>query len=64
MHTESKRTLILALIADGVADLLYYDRKEDDVLPRGAIEDAIAAGEITIEDMVAAFEQELRTGIR
>jgi hypothetical protein len=38
-----------------VGDLLYYNRKEDEDLPRGAIEAAVAAGEITKQEIVDAF---------
>ncbi len=44
---------------DLMADFLYYDRKEDEDLPVGAIEDAIEAEEITIEEIVKIFEAEL-----
>jgi hypothetical protein len=54
---------ILAVISDLVADFLYYDRKEDEDLPRGAIDDAVASGAITIDEMVAEFRRELIAGI-
>jgi hypothetical protein len=34
----SRRDLILGTIDDLVGDFLYYDRKGDEDLPRGAIE--------------------------
>ena len=52
---------ILGLVIDVVADLMYYDRKEDDDLPRGAIETAIKDGVITVDDMVAKFRAELES---
>ncbi len=55
----SRRELILAVVSDAVTDLMYYDRKEDEELPRGAIEEAVAAGEITYEEMVDKFREEL-----
>lgn len=60
--TNEKRTTkqtILATIQDSVADLMYYDRKEDERLPLGAIEEAIANGEITGDEMVAEFRKAL-----
>jgi hypothetical protein len=54
------KTLVLGTISDLVADFLYYDRKDDEELPCGVIEGAIADGIITIEEMVSAFEKELR----
>lgn len=49
-------------ISDLVSNFLYYDRKEDESLPRGEIEKAVAAGEITVEEIIAYFGQELRSG--
>lgn len=61
---KSRRHTIENVIEDAVSDLLYYDRKEDEELPRGAIEEAIAAGEITIEQMVELFSTSLRAGLK
>jgi hypothetical protein len=52
------------LLSDCVADLLYYDRKGDEELPPGVIEAAVAAGEISIAEMVEAFGVALERGIR
>ena len=48
------------IISDGISDLMYYRRKEDDELPRGAIEEAVKAGEITVDEMIETFATELR----
>ena len=48
---------ILEAIEDLTAGFLYYDRKEDEDLPRGAIEGAIESGDITVEEMVEAFRK-------
>lgn len=42
-------------ITDCVANLLYYDRKEDQDLPLNAIENAVKAGEISKQEMVDLF---------
>ena len=55
---------IRATITDMVSDLLYYNRKEDEDLPRGAIEDAISSGEVSLDEMVELFRRELIKGIR
>ncbi len=55
MDEELKNTLL-----DMVADLLFYDRKEDDLLPIGAIEEMVDFGKVSVEDMVYLFETELR----
>ena len=54
---------IINTIIDLVADFLYYDRKEDEDLKRGDIEKAIKNNEITIEYIVAKFEDEFRKGV-
>jgi hypothetical protein len=56
--TKIRRERILATVSDLVGAFLYYDRKEDEDLPRGEIEQAIAAGEITIADIVTHFAAE------
>ncbi len=50
---------ILGYVKDCVRDLLYYDRKECEDLERGAIQEAVKNGELTKEDMVQAFREEL-----
>lgn len=59
---KSRRETILDTVSDLVSGFLYYDRKEDDDLPRGAVEEAIANGEITGEEIVAAFAKECGFG--
>lgn len=59
----TRRKTILATVEDLVSSFLYYDRKEDEDLPRGAIEEAIEAGEITAEEIVATFKKEFEKGI-
>ena len=56
---RNRRESILNAISAAVSDFLYYDRKEDEDLPRGAIEEAVAAGEITIDEIVAKFKEYL-----
>lgn len=60
---RSRKEYILAVVDDCVTDLLYYDRKEDDYLPRGAIEEAIKSGEITVDEIVASFRSHLESRI-
>ncbi len=60
----TRREIILATVCDLVADLLWYDRKEDEELPRGAIEAAIRAGEVTEAEIVAEFALRLSDGVR
>lgn len=57
---NNKRDLILGTIEDLISDFLYYDRKEDEELLRGDIEEAIKSGEITVEEMVEKFSNDLK----
>lgn len=57
--SPSRREIILATMSDLVADFLYYDRKEDQNLPRGEIEAAIESGEVTVDELAAAFRSGL-----
>lgn len=51
----TRRETILATIDGAVRGLLYYDRKEDEELEVGAIQEAVAEGEITTGEMVGVF---------
>jgi hypothetical protein len=51
---------ILVRLSDLVNGFFYYDRKEDAELPRGAIEDAVKRGFITVDEMLEHFEKEFR----
>jgi hypothetical protein len=59
----SRRETIVDTVKDSVSDLLYYDRKSDEDLPRGAIEEAITAGEITADEIVQVFQAALAKGL-
>ena len=60
---SDKRETILNTVDDLVSKFLYYDRKEDEDLPRGAIEAAILDGEISVEDMSDLFKAKLIEGL-
>lgn len=60
---SDRRQDILDAVEDLVTSFIYYDRKEDEDLPVGVIEATLAAGEISVEDMVAKFEGMLREGV-
>lgn len=57
--SEIRRQLILDTASDLMSNFLYYDRKGDEELPRGAIEAAIVNGEVTIAEIVQLFHNEL-----
>ena len=63
MNTKTRREHIIDCICDVVKDLVYYDRKEDESLPCDSIEDAIDAGEITVEEMVEEFRRNLTDAV-
>jgi len=58
-----RRQIIFNEITDRVSDILYYQRKEDEELPVGAIEEAIAQGEITVDEIVNHFKAELEENL-
>jgi hypothetical protein len=47
-------------IYDTVSNFLYYDRKADEELPLYEIQAAIAAGTVTVEEIVDCFARNLR----
>jgi hypothetical protein len=59
MPEKTRREHILMVVEDLVSDFLYYDRKEDEDLPRGAIEEAIQAKEITVNEIVTEFRKHM-----
>jgi hypothetical protein len=60
---KSRRENIKAVVEDLVSGFLYDDRKEDEVLPRGEIEAAIKAGEISPAEIVDLFRYHLCEGL-
>ena len=54
---------ILIILSDCWADLLYYDRKEDDDCQVGDIENAIKNGVITVDEMVDEMVDSFRRQI-
>ena len=62
-ENNSKRSHILNVVDDAVSNFLYYDRKEDEELPRGAIELAIKDKDISVDEIVAFFKAKLIEGL-
>ena len=50
-------------IEDLVSDFLYYDREEDEDLPRGAIQKAVKDDLITKEQIIKKFAESLNEGL-
>lgn len=53
------KQLILDIASDSAVAFIYYDRKECESLPIGAIEKAIADKIITVDEIVDRFRNEL-----
>ena len=61
--TKDVVPIIEKTIEDLVSDFLYYDRKEDEELPRGCIEKAIQAGELSATEIIQLFQAALMRGL-
>ena len=61
---KTRKQVVLDTVSDLVGNFLYYQRKEDEDLPVGAIEKMVAAGEITVDEIVAKFRSEIEQVIR
>ncbi len=57
------KQLILITVEDVVSNFLYYDRKEDEELGRGAIEKAVKRNVITVDEIVEQFKKSLIEGL-
>lgn len=55
----NKKEILLGYIEDAVADLLYYNRRNDEDLSIDDITDLLGTGEVTIKELVNVFETEL-----
>ncbi len=56
---KARRERILDTADDLMGSFLYYDRKEDENLRRGEIEEAISAGEVSVKEILSVFEKAL-----
>jgi predicted RNA-binding protein associated with RNAse of E/G family len=63
MNTEELRKQIFDTIDKMIDCFLYYDRKEDVGLEVGEIEDAVKAGQITVNEMIKRISENLIKGI-
>jgi uncharacterized metal-binding protein YceD (DUF177 family) len=55
---------IINTVKDLCSNFLYYDRKEDEELSEDDLIKAIEDGTVTIEEMVAEFENQLRNTLQ
>lgn len=61
---KTRADTIMVTVDDVVLRLLVYDRKEDEDLPYGAIQEAVRNGELTEEDIVDRFKKNLHDRLR
>ena len=61
--SEERTKLIHNTTKDLAVKFLYYNRKEDEELPVGAIDDAIKSGETSVAEIVSVFEEALRENL-
>ena len=61
---EDMKRNILNTVNDLVSTFLYYDRKEDEDLRLGQIEEAIKNGEITENEIIEKFTAVLHEGLK
>lgn len=59
MNDKERKEKVFLTVRDLVADLFYYDRKEDEDLPVGAIESLMESGQLEIEEIVKCFREEI-----
>ena len=55
MSAPANKETILATVEDLATNFVYYGRKEDEDLPIGAIELAVQAGVVTLDEIIAKF---------
>ncbi len=63
VHDLCAAQLVRMTVRDLIADFLYYDRKEDEELPCGRIQELIASGALDRGQVVAWFAEELTTAL-
>ena len=54
---KTRREHIIDAANDLMSDFLYYDRKEDNDLPTGSIQEALEQQEITTDEILAIFRR-------
>ena len=52
---ERRRQVLEIYVPDLVGSFLYYDRKEDQSLPRDAIDEMVEDGYLTCQEIIEAF---------
>lgn len=60
---KSRSEIIQDTVADLASKFMYYDRKEDEDLPVGAIEEALKAGEVSVDQLAGLFADAIRDSL-
>lgn len=60
---KSKKVVFFATIEDLVAELLYYDRKEDEELSVSDVQTLFKSGEVNIDEVADWFKLQLNKGL-
>jgi len=63
-NKRAPRDHLAAAVLGLVADLLYYDRKEDEDLPLSAIDEMVESDAVTVDEIVDLFRRELEARLR
>lgn len=58
-YAQVEKRVILITAEDLMKNFLFYDRRDDEELPRGAIEKALRNGTVTVDDILAVFRSAL-----
>lgn len=56
---ENKKRIFLACVKDAVADIFYYNRKEDEDLSRDDVQQLIDSGTVSLAELMMAFHEEI-----
>ena len=59
VRVQPRRDIVLAAAADCAADLMWYGRKNDEVLTLDQMAGALRDGEVTLDEIAAAFRRGL-----
>lgn len=59
MSNDELRDAILGRAEDTMSNFLYYDRKGDDLIKVDMIEEAIANGVVTVDEILEVFRTQL-----
>ena len=59
-----KKKIIKTRVDNVMSAFFYYDRKEDDELPAGKLQEMVKSGDITVDEIVRMFETKIRNNLQ